>query len=191
MTVGNKAIDRLKLDKAFVQNTFRPFNACWTVRMDSELLVVDDDIEKYSCFSDNPDDKLRALIVINKQNKEIVLLSIDNKLITNCKGGIADCALFDEKQFNFIEFKTNAFGHSENAVRDNFDKAKKQLKNTIKVFVDRLNNVGIQFIGVITLSCHIVVSHSFPKSKAVKQEYQLAFADETGIELKFSEKIYW
>lgn len=53
MAVGIEAIDRLKLAEAFAQGTFRPFNECWTVRMDRELLVVDDDIEKNSRFSDD------------------------------------------------------------------------------------------------------------------------------------------
>ena len=59
------------------------------------------------------------------------------------------------------------------------------------MFEDRLSNVNIDFSDAVVVTCHIVVSHSFPKSKAVKQEYQLAFTDETGLELSFSEKIFW
>ena len=192
MAVSQQAIDGLRLDEAFATNTHRPFNECWTVRMDSELMVIDDDEKKYSRFTDNLDDVQKALLVINENNKQIVLLSIDNKLIKDHEGGIADCALFDDKQFHFVEFKTNAYGNSEQSVRDTFDKATSQLKETILVFNDRLQKVDIQFEDAVALSCYIVVSQRFPKSRAIKQEYQISFADENNnIALFFPEKVYW
>ena len=191
MSVGIAAIDKLKMDEAFAQETYRPFNECWTVRMDKELLIVDDDEQKFSRFSDNLEEGNKALMIINEKNKQIVLLSIDNKLIASHPGGITDCALFDTEQFRFIEFKTNAYGNSEKAVHDTFEKASHQLIETIHVFADKMEKVGIHFEDATVISCHIVVSHSFPKSKAMKQEFQLAFAEETGYALDFSEKTYW
>lgn len=191
MAVGVVAIDKLKLDEAFQSGINTPFNDCWCIRMDSQLMLVDDDALKYSRFSDNAEEEQKAFLIINAHNKEIVLLAIDNKLLTQHVGGIADCAIFDEELFKFVEFKTNAYGNSEESVRDTFDKAISQLKETYNVFEDRLSNVNIDFSDAVVVTCHIVVSHSFPKSKAVKQEYQLAFTDETGLELSFSEKISW
>ena len=131
-------------------------------------------------------------MVINENNKQIVLLSIDNKLIKDHEGGIADCALFDDKLFRFVEFKTNAYGNSEQSVRDTFDKATGQLKETICVFKDRLQKVNIQFEDAVTISCYVVVSQRFPKNRAVKQEYQISFSDENNnIALFFPEKVYW
>lgn len=192
MAVNQQSIDSIRLDEAFATNTYRPFNECWTVRMDSELVVIDDDEEKCSRFSNNLDDLQKALLVINKNNRQIVLLSIDNKLIVNHEGGIADCALFDDKQFHFVEFKTNAYGNSSEQVRETFDKATSQLKETIRVFRDRLQDVNVVFEDAITLSCNVVVSQRFPKSRAIKQEYQISFADENNnIPLFFPEKIFW
>lgn len=192
MAVNQQAIDRIKLDEAFATETYKPFNECWTVRMDSELMVIDDDDEKFSRFTDNPDDEQKALMVINENNRQIVLLSIDNKLIKEHVGGICDCALFDDKQFHFIEFKTNAYGNSPEQVRETFDKATCQLMETIDVFKDKLQKVDIVFEDAVSLSCHVVVSHRFPRSRAIKQEYQVSFADENdNIPLFFSDKIYW
>lgn len=192
MAVNQQSIDSIRLDEAFATNTYRPFNECWTVRMDSELVVIDDDEEKCSRFSNNLDDLQKALLVINKNNRQIVLLSIDNKLIVNHEGGIADCALFDDKQFHFVEFKTNAYGNSSEQVRETFDKATSQLKETIRVFRDRLQDVNVVFEDAITLSCNVVVSQRFPKSRAIKQEYQISFADENdNIPLFFPEKLQW
>lgn len=192
MAVNQPAIDRIRLDEAFATDTYKPFNECWTVRMDSELMVIDDDDEKYSRFTDDPDDVQRALMVINANNRQIILLSIDHKLIKEHVGGICDCALFDDKQFRFVEFKTNAYGNSEQSVRDTFDKATEQLKETIRVFKDRLQKVDIVFEDAVTLSCHVVVSQRFPKRRAIIQDYQMSFADENdNIGLFFSDKIYW
>ena len=48
------------------------------------------------------------------------------------------------------------------------------------------------FEDAVVLSCHVVVSQRFPKSRAIKQEYQITFADENdNIGLFFSEKMYW
>lgn len=191
MPVNVKAIDKLKLDEAFSQGTYKKFNDCWTVRMDKTLMVVDDNNEKISKFSDNVDDEPNALIIFNENNKEIVLLSIDNKLIKDYPGGITDCALFDDEQFRFVEFKTNAYGNSEKAVRDTFDKAISQLKNSLGLFINKLSKTNINFIDSIAIKCHIVTSETFPKSKATKQDYKYSFADETGLELSFEHKTYW
>lgn len=192
MAVNQQAIDHIRLDEAFAQNTYKPFNECWTVRMDSELMVIDDDEEKYSRFTEDLDDAQKALLVINQNNRQIVLLSIDNKLIKDHEGGIADCALFDDKQFHFVEFKTNAYGNSDEQKRVTFDKATSQLKETIRVFNDRLQKVNIQLEDAVILSCYVVVSQRFPKSRAIKQEYQISFADENNnIALFFPEKIFW
>ena len=192
MSVNLPAIDRLLLDEAFSDNVYRPFSECWTVRMDSELLLVDDDVEKVSRFSDNEEERSKALVIINEKNRQIVLLSIDNKLIKDHEGGIADCALFDDNQFHFVEFKTNAYGNSEQSIRDTFEKAISQLVETIRVFQNRLIPLGIDINEVISLSCQIVVSESFPRSSALKQEYQIRFADENdGIGLSINRKLFW
>lgn len=190
MADRNKAIDELKLAETFPQ-THKPFDECWSVRMDSELLVIDDDETHATRFSDDPDDAGRALMVINEENKEINLLSIDNMLVASRQGGITDGALFDTEQFHFIEFKTNALGNSEQAVFDTFDKAVGQLQETIKVFVEKLEPQGVSLTDVRQVYCHVVVSERFPRVRATRQAYSLRFFDETGIELCFSDKLYW
>lgn len=190
MAERNKAIDSLKLAQSFAQS-HKPFDECWTVRMDSELLVIDDDETHSTRYSDDPDDKGRALMVINEKNKEIILLSIDNKLIASRKGGITDGALVDMEQLHFIEFKTNALGNSEQAVFDTFDKAVGQLRETINVFVEHMKPQGIDLMKERIVTCHVVVSERFPRSRATRQNFSLQFLDETGVELSFSEKLYW
>ncbi|MCF0218440.1 MAG: hypothetical protein HUK14_01540 [Muribaculaceae bacterium] len=190
MTQRIEAIDSLHLAEAFTQS-HKPFDECWSVSMDSELLVIDDDYEHATRFSTNQDEAGRALMVINEQNKEIVLLSIDNRLVASRKGGITDGALLDLEQFHFIEFKTNALGNSEQAVADTFDKAVGQLKETIKLFAEKLSPLDVNLLSNREVFCHIVVSERFPRSRATRQDCSLQFFDETEIELSFNEKLYW
>ena len=102
MAVGIESIDRLRLDVAFSGR----FEDAWTVRADSRLLVIDDETNSVSRYSDSEEDEPRALVVLNEKNKLIVLLSIDHNLIDNHLGGIADCAVFDEQKIEFVEFST-------------------------------------------------------------------------------------
>ena len=185
------AIDRLHLPEAFANHVHRPFDLCWTVRADSRLLVIDDDVEKVSRFSDDEEDARRALAIVNSENEQIVLLSIDNKLLANIEGGIADCAVFDTCKFYLVEFKTNAYGNSVEAIRDTFDGAVGQLEHTLELFTERFEKVDVMFTKAIEVLCRIVLSESFPKSKAMKQDYRMLFFDKTGIELDFANKIIW
>lgn len=186
MAVGIPSIDKLQLDVAFGKR----FQNAWTVRADSRLLVIDDDAERISKFSDSEDDEPRALVVLNENNKLIVLLAIDHKLIDNHSGGIADCTVFDENKIEFVEFKTNAYGNSEEAIRDTFDKACGQLKETLVVFKNQLLFVGVDLFQSMVVECRVVVAHRFPRATATKQDYCLQFASDTnGIELFFERQV--
>lgn len=182
MTVEVESIDQLRLDEAFGKR----FNNSWTIRADSQLLVVDDDETKVSRFSDDKDDEPKALVVLNDKNKIITLLSIDHALIDNHPGGIADCAVFDTNKIEFVEFKTNAYGNSEESIRNTFDGAREQLKETLTVFKSKLLALGIDLFDVMAVECRIIVAHRFPRSTAAKQDCRILFAEETGgIELYF------
>ena len=193
MAVNQVAIDKLRLDEAFTEKLLhRAFNECWTWKCDETLLVVDDDENRISRFGGESDNMGKALIVFNENKREIVLLSIDNQLLKGVKGGLADCALFDDKQFRFVEFKTNAEGKNEGAIRKTFDKASRQLKNTIRIFNDSLRSVDIVFEDAIALSCHIVLSKSFPSSPSLMQDFQIEFMLETGgTMLSFDSETHW
>lgn len=193
MAVNQVAIDRLRLDEAFTEKMLhRAFNECWTVKCDETLFVVDDEETRISSFGSDSDDMEKALLVFNENKREIVLLSVDNQLLKGVEGGLADCALFDDHQFRFVEFKTNAEGKNEKAIRKTLDKASHQLKNTIRIFNDSLKSVDIVFEDAITLSCHIVLSKSFPSSPSVMQDFQIEFMLETGgTMLEFSSETHW
>lgn len=193
MAVNQNAIDRLHLDEAFTEKMLhRAFNECWTVKCDELLLVVDDDETKVSRFGASDEDIERGLLVFNENKREIVLLSIDNQLLKSVQGGVADCALFDDKQFRFVEFKTNAEGKSDKAVRKTLEKAGKQLSNTIRIFSDSLKSVNVEMTDAVVMSCHIVLTKNFPIAHSTIQDYVLEFMqDNNGMNVAFSSETYW
>lgn len=93
--------------------------------------------------------------------------------------------MFNTNTFAIIEFKTNALGKSQKSVEDTYEKAINQLKNTIRIFSDRLNKVGIDFISHINITPHIVIANRFPRRTATEQNYALKFVNELYIELSF------
>lgn len=182
MEIGIESLDKLQLNLAFGSC----LDGSWTVRTDSRLLVIDNDDTKVSMFSDDNLDEDRALIILNNRNKVITLLSIDHALICNHPGGIADCAVMDESKIEFVEFKTNAYGNSEESICATFEKACAQLKETLNVFSKRLSSIGIDLMGVMAVECRIVVAHRYPRATAIKQDFRAQFAEETnGIDLIF------
>ena len=130
--------------------------------------------------------------MLHRAFSECWTVKCDKQLLKNIQGGIADCALFDDKQFRFVEFKTNAEGRTEKAATNTFDKATCQLKNTIRLFCDSLQRVAVKFEDAVTLGCHIVLPRTFPVSHSLMQDYQIAFATDTdGIMLSFDSETQW
>lgn len=192
MAVNQVAIDRLRLNEAFTKKMLHhAFDECWTVKCNELLLVVDDDKSKVSRFGTDSEDIGKGLLVFNEQKHEIVLLSIDNQLLKGVQGGVADCALFDDKQFRFVEFKMNAEGRSLKAARNTLIEAGQQLKNTIHIFSEKEKVIKVDFENAVTLSCHIVLSRNYPATQSAIQDYQMAFATETGIYLSFDSETHW
>ncbi len=192
MAVNHVAIDRLQLDEAFTKKMLhRAFDECWSMKCDELLLVVDDEESKASRFGTASEDVEKGLLVFNEQKREIILLSIDNQLLKGVQGGIADCALLDDKQFRFVEFKMNAEGRSLAAANNAIEKAERQLKNTIRIFGESEKSINVDFENAVVLSCHVVLSRNFPATQSTIQDYQMAFALETGVYLSFDSETFW
>lgn len=179
-----RAVSQLKLRYAFIQYN-PPIVSCLDSTTDAHTMVIDDEELFYSHFTNQEDQQYRCMIVDNIEGHEIFLLAIDNKFISNHPGGIADCALFDEKSFNFVEFKTNAEGHTIAQVEETYRNAISQLENTYHLFKTKITEVGVQFDSIVEVKCYIVVSNSFPRELAIEQQLQLEFAQTTHLELSF------
>lgn len=169
------AISQLKLRYAF-RGYNPPVLECIDSTVDSQIMVVDDEELFYSHFTTDSQQEYRCILVNNTQGHEIYLLAIDNRLISNYKGGIADCALFDEQLFNFVEFKTNAEGNSPAQVELTYRNAISQLVNTYNLFTEKLSAVGVDFERIVDVQMYVVVSNLFPRENAIEQSLRLEYA---------------
>lgn len=181
------AISQLKLVFAF-QGHCPSVIDCIDSTFLARTMVVDDSVMSYSHFTDEEKGG-QCVIVNNIAGHEVFLLAIDNKFISNFKGGIADCALFDETNFNFVEFKTNAKGHSEAQIKDTYRKAMDQLENTYNHFKEKLSNVGLAFERTVEIKCYIIVSEMFPRETAMEEDMKIEFAQDCKLELCFERTI--
>lgn len=177
-------ISNLRLCSAF-KHLACDILSCIEVENLSYVYVIDDENNKFSRFAKSNEDLSICFCGINPKNHNLHLLAIDNKLMTNVPGGIADCALFNSEHFALIEFKTNAEGNTLASIEYTYQKAIDQLKNTIHIFSTRLNTVRIDFYKQINIAPYIVVSSKFPRSQAMEQNYAMQFANDTLLELNF------
>lgn len=151
------------------------------------VYVVDDDETKSSRLADAREVGTGGFTARNPGGKTLCLLSIDNKLMSNVAGGIADCAVFSSDNFSFVEFKTNAEGRSRQSVDDTYEGAIRQIVHTLGIFRERLQRVGIDFDNHIEITPHVVVSHRFPRSSQQEQNLMISFFETTGLPLSFDD----
>ena len=87
------AITNLRLKGAFRGFAVNVMD-CITSSDTNPSYVVDDDIAKYSRFASANEIVDGGFTAHNPSGKTLYLLSIDNRLISNAPGGVADCAVF-------------------------------------------------------------------------------------------------
>lgn len=185
------AISQLKLCYAFRGHNPNIVN-CIDISNEVEILVVDDNIKHYSRFTKDEYSRDVALTVLNDKKKDIYLLSIDNCFFSNQPGGIADCALFDEYSFNFVEFKTNAQGNSIPQIELTYRDALAQLESTYQLFYDRIQAIGVDFSAIVYVRCIVVVNNHFPRQTAMEQDLIIEAAKGVNhIDLSFDSILYF
>ena len=181
-------VSRLRLGSAF-RGYAIPFQDCITLTTAQRLLLVDDGVTK---ISNNPSDEHRACIVINPASHQLVVLSIDHKLIDQRAGGMADGAVFDRNKFAFVEFKDQAEGKTDYSIAKTYEKANSQLHQAVELFKELTANVSIDFLKMVKVECHIIVNDMFPDAMTIQQDKATEFAlDNPGLELSFEREVYF
>lgn len=153
-----------------------------------EEKVIDSATLKYSCFGNDEDPEIvdeKYFRVKNPSKQKIYLWAIDNKLLKKA-GARCDCTLFSEKDFCFIEFKTNATSLNETAIENNYQKAYDQLKCTATLILDKAEKVGVNlFSEMENIEAYMVKAPTIPALQASEIAFATRFIEETGIDLLF------
>lgn len=117
-------------------------NDCIKVYKESEFIVYDDTISGKCLVNvgDINQNQRPYFKIVNPNNKEITIVSIDNCILFSNDGKKCDFACFDESEFYFVELKL-AFG-GQSSRRSCKKHALLQLKETINAFTAIMNFTG-------------------------------------------------
>ena len=182
----------LHLMQAF-QGYAMPINQCIKSASDKIILVADKEQEHYSDFvTPNSIEYLlgKVLTIHNEQLKEVVLIQIDNKLISSSSSQPrCDCAIADKEIFRFVEFKTNALGNTDSAYSQTYETAMKQLSKSIQLFADKTQQIGFPLKDRRKLSAHICTSLRFPRIQTSEIAYAVKFGLQEHLPLYFENEI--
>lgn len=182
------AVSRLRLGSAF-RGYAVPLHDCISLTSDQRILLVDDGVTQ---ISNNPLDERRACVVFNPNSHQLVVLSIDHKLIDQREGGMADGAVFNTNKFAFVEFKDQAEGNSNFAIAQTYEKASSQLHQAVELFKSLTAEVSIDFLKMVVVECHIIVDEMFPVAKTIQQDKATEFAiNNPGLELSFEREVFF
>lgn len=183
-----EAVKNLKLCQAFWGHN-PLITECVKEITDLEFYIEDSQQIGYTVKVQQPTQD-KTCKVLNPSQTTAVLLPIDNRFIKNNTNGIADAAVFNTKDFHFIEFKTNAIGNTDFAVSETYNKAMEQLRETLNLFESKINVVKVDFRKQVNVECNIIVSETFPRNNAIEMTKSLLFSQQTnGIPLEFENEI--
>lgn len=110
--------------------------------------------------------------VNNLQQKEISFIAVDECLFTSSDGSRADCIIFDDEVFCFIELK-----HCKNKnISRNRQKAKHQLMATIEFFKEKID-IEQKLEAYICVTCSTNEEKITMTPRAKNEEAQLEFEE--------------
>lgn len=102
------------------------------------------------------------------------------------KDSKCDCAFLTDAYIGFVEFKANAANNTDSAIIANYDKAKTQLKLTIKDVEDRCKKAGVDIVDMMEVEAYAVFNRTVPAHNAYQKKLAAQFLLETdGIPLYF------
>ena len=134
------------------------------ISTDSRLYVYDDATKGYSDWTNIvPSNLSETFSADNPNNTEIVLLPLDNRIITGPKvtqGGVCDCALLTVNELSLIEFKTNAKTVSNKTLEQRCREASSQILHTIDgIIKPKCSQKGIDIDKKVDIDAYIVFNN--------------------------------
>ena len=130
--------------------------------------------------------KENDVCVQNVLKKPIALLAIDGCFMKG-KSSRCDCAFFDEDCFCFAELKFDSTTKSELQIAENRTKAVDQLRTTIQLFINALDN---NFIGY-RCEAYVCTPEHYPNKGTALDAFILEFLEDYGVDLyEKNEKIF-
>lgn len=158
------AVKKLRLCSALSDCGRIGVQQAMVISTDSRLYVYDDAILGYSDWTNIvPSNLSETFSADNPNNTEIVLLPLDNRIITGPKvtqGGVCDCALLTVNELSLIEFKTNAKTVSNKTLEQRCREASSQILHTIDgIIKPKCSQKGIDIDKKVDIDAYIVFNN--------------------------------
>ncbi len=143
------------------------------------------DISGQSFINTHCSDTNKCFSIKNKNEEEIFFVTIDGKDgLLGFGDSHCDAAIFNEKDFCFLEFKLNATSTTDRAIRKNRKKAISQLSNTINLFDVKLKR---NYSG-LNIEAYVSTPQTYPRKDTSWVNFEVQFLEEFGIPLFESNK---
>lgn len=155
------AVKKLRLCSALSDCGRISVQQAMVISTDNCLYVYDDATKVYSDWTNIvPSNLSETFSADNPNNTEIVLLPLDNRIITGPKvtqGGVCDCALLTVNELSLIEFKTNAKTVSNKTLEQRCREASSQILHTIDgIIKPKCSQKGIGIDKKVDIDAYIV-----------------------------------
>ncbi len=112
----------------------------------------------------------------NDNHEDVFLMHIDGVLYD--KDTKCDCAFLTKNELGFVEFKANATNNTTKAIKDNYEKACKQLAYTYKDFRDKCRAIGIEIEEMLSINSFAVFNRTVPNNNAYQKMISAKFQKE-------------
>lgn len=127
----------------------------------------------------------KSFHVKNESSKSYALLQIDKGIIKDKTTKKCDCAIANDKELCFIEFKANATSEKSAVLGRNYEKAMEQLATTISVF-DSYKYPKGNIRNLRNVEAFICLRQGYPRNKSSQMNYRVSFAETNKIPLSFA-----
>ncbi len=138
-----------QLDIAFKDRATKP-SACISFESDIEFFIDDNELKGHCIVIKNSEgiDQSRLFKIVNSQNENIAIWSVDGCFFQKGKGPEhCDCIFFNDKDFCFAEFKFNSTSTNLETIKENREKAINQLRSMIVMIDERFKKLGYDYLG--------------------------------------------
>ncbi|CAG5005302.1 hypothetical protein DYBT9275_03558 [Dyadobacter sp. CECT 9275] len=144
--------------------------SCLETEKASSFNIFDSETEPKRCFIRKSEEEPRHFEVVNPSLKEIHFLAIDKCILTDSDSAHCDCAIFDDKQFSFLEIsESKKLQRNEKRKR-----ARIQLGQTIQHFRSK----GISFMESPNAIICFVGKNVYPARTSSNNEARLDFFED-------------
>ena len=183
-------VKRLRLCSS-LQDCGGTVEACLKESDAKSMSIYDNEALGYTDWKGGDSGLPDTFIANNSDNKKLILLPLDNRIISGPKvkhGGVADCAVLTMDNMSFIEFKTNVRSNTDRNISEKTEDAINQLWHTYNEIISpRCSAKGIDITKMVDIEFYIVFNKELDvtSSSASRLNYQMEFMNDHDFPLYF------